>query len=53
MIPIFDREDKVARFMNFLKDTNETIKASLCRFEQNQWNIDITSLILYGLKLEY
>jgi hypothetical protein len=46
MIPVLDHEDKVAQFDNFLRDENETIMASLCRFEQGRWNIDRTQFNL-------
>jgi len=46
LIPVFDSADKVAYYMNFLKNDNEKIVATLCRFEQDHWNIDSKSFNL-------
>lgn len=46
LIPIFDQPDTVASFLGFLKNKNDLIPATLCRFEQGQWNIDKESFDL-------
>lgn len=37
MIPIFDQPEKVRRFLDFQRDGNESIEATWCRLEENQW----------------
>ncbi len=39
MIPMFDQVDRVAKFMDFLKDQNEYIDVAYCQYEQSQWKI--------------
>jgi len=50
MIPIFERPDTVAKFIQFLKDENDTIEVNLARFEQDHWNINKESTTLHWPK---
>lgn len=40
LIPILDQANKAERFYNFLHNEVETIQVSLCRFNQDHWEID-------------
>lgn len=40
MIPVFDQPDAVATFFDFLRDENDSIDVSWCRFEQDRWEIN-------------
>lgn len=46
LIPIFDEPETVEIFMNFLKNENESLDVTLCKFDQDHWEIseNITSM---------
>jgi hypothetical protein len=39
MIPLLDDVDKAGLFYNFLQNDHEVLEASLCKFDNNQWEI--------------
>lgn len=40
MLPVWDRLDMIAVYLDFLKNENEIITVSLCQFDHDHWNID-------------
>lgn len=40
LIPIADKPEMVAIFLDFLRNGNDELSVSQCRFEQNKWSVD-------------
>ncbi len=39
LIPIFDQPENVEKYLNFLNNEHESIEVSLCRYNQEQWEM--------------
>ncbi len=44
LIPVMDQPDAVARFLAFLRDTNETIECRLCQFDNTDWQMSADTI---------
>ncbi len=40
LVPIFDNAEMVKTYLNFLSNQNDYIDVSLCKYENDHWNID-------------
>jgi len=50
IIPLLDQAYKAERFYNFLRDENEFLEATLCRFNQDHWEVSKESTKLHWPK---